>query len=314
MTQPVKAVVIVGGGTAGWLTAGIIAARHQARMKAGGFSVTLIESPDIKIIGVGEGTWPTMRATLERMGVSETELFRQCDAAFKQGGKFAGWTTGAEDDAYYHPLMVPQGFSQVNLVPHWLREGQGRSFCDFVTPQGRLCDEGLAPKTITHAEYKGSANYSYHLDAGKFAPFLARHCTEKLGVRHVLADVVQVNQHECGDIESVLTKQAGEIFGDLFLDCSGFAALLIGKALGVGFKECGDVLFCDTALAVQVPFDAPDAPMASQTISTAHEAGWTWDICLPTRRGVGYVYSSRHQSEEGSARGRCSAKHRRPAS
>jgi tryptophan 7-halogenase len=296
--QFVRAVVIVGGGTAGWLTAGIIAARHQARMKAGGLSVTLIESPDIKMIGVGEGTWPTMRSSLEKMGVSETELFRQCDASFKQGGKFARWTTGAEDDAYYHPLMVPQGFSQLNLVPHWVREGGARSFCDFVTPQGRLCDEGLAPKTITHAEYRGLANYSYHLDAGKFAPFLAKHCVQKLGVQHVLADVVQVSQRDSGDIESVLTKQAGEIFGDLFIDCSGFAALLIGKTLGVGFKECGDVLFCDTALAVQVPFDSPDAPMASQTISTAQEAGWTWDICLPTRRGVGYVYSSRHQSEE----------------
>ena len=296
--HPVRAVVIVGGGTAGWLTAGIIAARHQPRMKAGGLAVTLIESADIRIVGVGEGTWPTMRSSLEKMGVSETDLFRECDAAFKQGGKFAGWTTGAEDDAYYHPLMVPQGFSQLNLVPHWVRAGGGRSFCDFVTPQGRLCDEGLAPKTITHAEYRGLANYSYHLDAGKLAPFLARHCVEKLGVRHVLADVVQVNQRGCGDIESVLTKQAGEIFGDLFVDCSGFSALLIGKTLGVGFKECGDVLFCDTALAVQVPFDTLDAPMASQTLSTAQEAGWTWDICLRTRRGVGYVYSSRHQSEE----------------
>ncbi|MHB8813329.1 MAG: tryptophan halogenase family protein [Steroidobacteraceae bacterium] len=296
--RPVRAVVIVGGGTAGWLTAGIIAARLQARIKAGGFSVTLIESPDIRVIGVGEGTWPTMRSSLEKMGVSEADVIGQCDAAFKQGGKFVGWTTGAADDAYYHPLMVPQGFSQVNLVPHWVREGSGRSFCDFVTPQGRLCDEGLAPKTITQAQYRGLANYAYHLDAGKFAPFLARHCTEKLGVRHVLADIVQVNQRESGDIEGVLTRQAGEILGDLFIDCSGFSALLIGKTLGVGFKECGDVLFCDTALAVQVPFDTPDAPMASQTISTAHEAGWTWDICLPARRGVGYVYSSRHQSEE----------------
>src|SRR5579864_8981093 len=128
VTQPVKAVVIVGGGTAGWLTAGIIAARHQSRMKAGGLSVTLIESPDIRIIGVGEGTWPTMRASLEKMRVSETALFRQCDAAFKQGGKFVGWTTGAEYDAYYHPLMAPQGFAQVNLAPHWMLTGQGRTF------------------------------------------------------------------------------------------------------------------------------------------------------------------------------------------
>jgi tryptophan 7-halogenase len=298
VVQPVKAVVIVGGGTAGWLTAGIIAARHQARMKVGGFSVTLIESPDIRIIGVGEGTWPTMRSSLERMGVSETELFKQCDAAFKQGGKFTGWTTGAADDAYYHPLMLPQGFAQLNLVPHWMRESRGQSFCDFVTPQGRLCDEGLAPKLITSPEYRGLANYAYHLDASKFAPFLARHCIGKLGVRHVLADVVQVNQGESGDIESVLTPQAGEISGDLFIDCSGFSALLIGKTLGVGFKDCGDVLFCDTALATQIPYETPDAPIASQTISTAREAGWIWDICLPTRRGVGYVYSSRHSSEE----------------
>jgi tryptophan halogenase len=298
MVQPVKAVVIVGGGTAGWLTAGIIAARHRPRMQAGSFSVTLIESPNVKIIGVGEGTWPTMRASMERMGVSETDLFRECDAAFKQGGKFAGWTTGAADDAYYHPLMLPQGFAQLNLVPHWMRTGRGHSFCDFVTPQGVLCDEGLAPKLITSPEYRALANYSYHLDAGKFAPFLARHCKEKLGVQHVLADVVQVNQCESGDIESLLTPQAGEISGDLFVDCSGFTALLIEKALGVPFRNCSDILFCDTALATQVPYGRPDAPMASQTISTAQDAGWIWDICLPTRRGVGYVYSSRHSSED----------------
>jgi len=298
LVTPVRSVVIVGGGTAGWLTAGIIAARHQSRIKAGSFTVTLVESPDIKIIGVGEGTWPTMRSSLEGLSVSETALFRECDAAFKQGGQFARWTTGAEDDAYYHPLMFPHGFSKVNLVPHWLRGGEGRSFCDFVTPQGRLCDDGLAPKAITHAEYKGPANYAYHLDAGKFAPFLAKHCAEKLGVRHVLADITEVKQRESGDIESVLTRQAGPIAGDLFVDCSGFSALLLGKALGVGFKSCSDVLFCDTALAVQVPYATPDAPLASHTIATAHEAGWTWDICLPTRRGVGYVYSSRHTTEE----------------
>jgi tryptophan 7-halogenase len=298
VVEAVQSVVIVGGGTAGWLTAGIIAARHQARIKAGSFSVTLVESPDIKIIGVGEGTWPTMRSTLERMSVSETALFRECDAAFKQGGKFAGWTSGTEDDAYYHPLMLPQGFSKVNLAPHWLCAGEGRSFCDFVTPQGRLCDEGLAPKMITNAEYRAPANYAYHLDAGKFAPFLAKHCADKLGVRHVLADITEVKQRESGDIDSVLTRQGGTIAGDLFVDCSGFAALLIGKTLGVPFKSCSDVLFCDTALAVQVPFETPDAPMASHTIATAHDAGWTWDICLPTRRGVGYVYSSRHTTEE----------------
>jgi tryptophan 7-halogenase len=300
MVRPVRRVVIVGGGTAGWLAAGVIAAKHRSRMP--GFSVTVVESPNTPIIGVGEGTWPTLRSTLSRMGVSETELFRQCDSAFKQGALFARWTTGAADDAYYHPLMLPQSFSQINLVPHWLAGKSGLSFCDAVSPQGRICDEGLAPKTIATAEYEAVANYAYHLDAGKFAPFLQKHCCDKLGVRHVLADVRRVNLAEDGDIRSLDTEQAGEIEGDLFVDCTGFKALLIGEALGVPFKECGDVLFCDTALAVQVPYETATSAIASHTISTAQSAGWIWDIGLPTRRGVGHVFSSRHISVDDAER------------
>jgi tryptophan 7-halogenase len=297
MSQPIQSVVIVGGGTAGWLTAGIIAARHQGRMNSG-FSVTLVESPSVPIIGVGEGTWPTLRSSLQKMGVSESDFLRHCNASFKQGAKFARWTSGASDDAYYHPLMLPQGFTQVNLVPHWIAEGEGRSFCETVTPQGQLCDLGLAPKMITTPEYQAVANYAYHLDAGKFAGFLQGHCTAKLGVRHVLADVTGVNQAESGDIASLDTLQAGKVAGDLFVDCTGFASLLLGKALGVPFKSCSDVLFCDAALAVQVPYDTEDAPIASHTISTAQKSGWIWDIGLPTRRGTGYVYSTRHSSDE----------------
>ncbi|WP_443751392.1 tryptophan halogenase family protein [Asticcacaulis solisilvae] len=298
MTHAIEKLVIVGGGTAGWLTAGIIAARHQGRIKAGRFSVTLVESPNVPIIGVGEGTWPTLRSTLEKMGVSETAFFRECDVAFKQGARFAKWTTGRDDDFYYHPLMLPQGFAQVNLAPHWLDGLQDRSFCDAVCPQGELCEDGLAPKTITTPEYQAVANYAYHLDAGKFAPFLTRHCTEKLGVRHVLADVSGVNLATTGDITSIDTKQAGTISGDLFVDCTGFSSLLLGGALGVPFRDCGDILFCDRALAVQVPYTSEDAAMASHTISTAQSSGWIWDIGLPVRRGTGHVYSSRHTSDE----------------
>lgn len=297
MNQAINSVVIVGGGTAGWLTAAIIAARHQGRMKSG-FSITLVESPNINIIGVGEGTWPTLRTTLKKIGVTETDFFRQCDSAFKQGARFAKWTTGEADDAYYHPLMLPQGFTELNLAPYWLDSQKGRTFCDAVCPQGELCELGLAPKKITTPEYQGEANYAYHLDAGKFAPFLQKHCTDKLHVRHVLADVSRVNLNERGDISSITTEQAGEIAGDLFVDCTGFSALLIGKTLGVGFKDCSDILFCDTALAVQVPYESADSAMASHTISTAQAAGWIWDIGLPTRRGIGHVYSSRHSSEE----------------
>jgi tryptophan halogenase len=298
MTQTVRNIVIVGGGTAGWLTAGVIAARHQSRIAAGSFTVTLVESPNTPIIGVGEGTWPTLRSTLSTMGVSESDFFRECNAAFKQGAYFARWTTGADDDGYYHPLMLPQGFSRVNLAAHWLADANGQSFCDMVSPQGRLCDDGLAPKTIATPEYDAVANYAYHLDAGKFAGFLQRHCCETLGVRHVLADVTHATLTETGDIASIATEQAGEIPGDLFIDCTGFAAVLIGKTLGVPFKSCSDTLFCDTALAVQVPYDTPEAPIASHTLSTAQSAGWIWDIGLPTRRGVGHVFSSNHISDE----------------
>ncbi|MGI4732456.1 MAG: tryptophan halogenase family protein [Janthinobacterium lividum] len=294
--------MIVGGGTAGWLTAGVIAARHKGRMGAD-LTVTLVESPDTPIIGVGEGTWPTLRTTLREMGVSETEFFRECDASFKQGAKFARWTSGAADDGYYHPLMPPQGFTRLNLAPHWLAGANAAdTFCDAVCPQGRLCDDGLAPKTITTPEYDGLANYAYHLDAGKFSAFLQRHCTRTLGVRHVLAHVDRVEQDETGDIAAVVTRQAGRVAGDLFVDCTGFSALLIGQTLGVPVRDVSDVLFCDTALAVQVPYDEPQAPIASHTISTAQQAGWIWDIGLPTRRGVGYVFSSRHTSDDAAER------------
>ncbi|MBY8827030.1 tryptophan halogenase family protein [Hephaestia mangrovi] len=299
--QPIRNIVIVGGGTAGWLTAGLIAARHRDRMPAG-FTVTLVESPNTPTIGVGEGTWPTLRTTLARIGVSETDFFRECDAAFKQGARFARWTTGADDDAYYHPLMLPQGFHQINLAPHWLAAGDGRSFCDAVSPQGRLCDAGLAPKTIATPEYDAVANYAYHLDAGKLGAFLQKHCCERLGVRHVLADVQRVELAEGGDIRSIITEQAGEIEGDLFVDCTGFKALLIGEALGVPFRDCSDVLFCDTALAVRLPYDSEISPIASQTISTAQSAGWIWDIGLPTRRGIGHVYSSSHIADDDAER------------
>lgn len=301
MVHAVRRIVIVGGGTAGWLTAGVIAAKHRSRIPSG-FSVTLVESPNTPIIGVGEGTWPTLRTTLSRIGVSETELFRKCDAAFKQGAWFARWTTGAANDGYYHPLMLPQGFSHINLVPHWLARNDGSSFCDAVCPQGKLCDDGLAPKTIATAEYEAVANYAYHLDAGKFAPFLQQHCCEKLGVRHVLADVRRVHLNDNGDIRSLETEQAGEIEGDLFVDCTGFKALLIGETLGVPFVDCSDVLFCDTALAVQVPHETDASPIATHTISTAQSAGWIWDIGLPTRRGVGHVFSSRHISVDDAER------------
>lgn len=293
----VRRIVIVGGGSAGWLTAGTIAAAHKTEQEDG-ITVTLIESPNVPTIGVGEGTWPTMRNTLRKMGVSETSFIRDCDAAFKQGARFSGWATGAADDAYYHPLVLPQGFLEGNLAPHWLRDKNGKSFSAAVCPQDSVCDHNLAPKQITTPEYAGVLNYAYHLNAGKLGGFLRDHCIASLGVRHILDDVTSINPADNGDIASVSTAHNGDILGDLFIDCSGLRSLLLGEHYGVPFMSCRDRLFIDRALAVQVPYDSEDAPIASQTNSTAQSAGWIWDIGLQTRKGVGHVYSSAHTDED----------------
>jgi len=297
MTKAIKNIVIVGGGTAGWLTAGILAA--QLKEEAGfQHTITLIESPNVPIIGVGEGTWPTMRTTLKRMGIRETDFIKTCNVSFKQGAKFAQWVTGEADDFYYHPLVLPQGFNDINLVPHWHVSEPQHSFSQMVCSQEALCELGLAPKQITTAEYASVANYAYHLDAGKFSVFLTQHCVNKLNVKHVLDDVIQVNNNDNGDISSVKTKESGDIKGDLFIDCTGFKSLLLGEHFKVPFKSCKDQLFSDKAIAVQIPYPDENSPIASHTISTAQSAGWIWDIGLSTRRGVGHVYSSAHTTED----------------
>lgn len=297
VNDPVKSIVIVGGGSAGWLTAGVIAAEHRSGSETG-IKVTLIESPDIKTIGVGEGTWPTMRETLHRVGVSETDFVRECDVSLKQGTKFVDWVTGDSGDFFFQPFTPPQGYFDCNLAPHWLAGSGDMSFSNAVCFQEQICERGLAPKLITTPEYEAVANYAYHLNAGKLGGFLQKHCVERLGVNHVLDDVTEIVSSANGDIKSLQTGNNGEIEADLYIDCSGFASLLLGTHLGVPFVDKADVLFIDSALAMQVPYAGEDAPIASQTISTAREAGWIWDIGLSSRRGVGYVYASRYIDDE----------------
>ena len=295
MERPVQQIVVVGGGTAGWLTACTIAARADPGAKAP-LSVTLIESPDVPTIGVGEGTWPTMRRTLEAIGISEAEFLLACDGSFKQGSRFQGWVTGADDDHYLHPFTPPIA-SMRELVEAWA--GTGRPFADAVGAQGAICARDLAPRQRAMPDYAGALNYAYHLDAVKLAAMLARH-GERLGVRHVRDHVTHVKRSADGDIRTVHMRDDREIPGDLFIDCTGLAALLIGGEYGVPFIDRSGELFNDRALAVQMPVE-PDSPIASQTNATAHDAGWIWDIGLPTRRGIGCVYSSRHASDDQAA-------------
>ena len=298
----VKRLLIVGGGTAGWITAGYLA-RTLGAQSPDGLQITLVESADIGILGVGEGTFPSIRTTLRRIGVDETSLIRECSATFKQGAKFTHWrhTPGENRGApehYLHAFQVSQEPSGLDLLPYWLLgvAGDNVNWDEVNTPQKRVADASRAPKLITNSDYLGPLNYAYHFDAVKLAQFLRTRAVAS-GVCHIVDTVDAVNLTPDGAIASVSTRAHGALEADLFIDCTGFRAQLIGATLGVPYKSCRSVLFCDTALAMQVPYDRPDTPVASYTLSTAHESGWTWDIGLQERRGVGYVYSSAHTDD-----------------
>lgn len=291
-------VVIVGGGTAGWLTAGIIAAKHctvniadTANTDIQQTEVILVESPDVKNLGVGEGTWPTMRDTLRQIGISERTFLSCCDANFKQGSKFVGWLDG-ESDHYYHPFMAPAGYGSVSLAEHWSATSRELDFESWVSSQGTVCQQNLAPKTSQMPEYAFGLNYGYHINAGKFVSMLHQHCVEKLGVQYIQGHVEHVLPAENGDIASIVLMGGEHVDGDLFIDCSGFAAILIDKHYQIPFKSQQHILFNDTALALQVEHASDDVPIASCTVSTAQKSGWVWDISLQNRRGIGHVFSS----------------------
>ncbi|XPF93082.1 tryptophan halogenase family protein [Colwellia sp. RE-S-Sl-9] len=298
MSNIVKSIVIVGGGTAGWITASILASRFQARVANNELEITLCESPNIPIIGVGEGTWPTMAATLKSIGVSETDFFKECEASFKQGSKFVGWDNDQGEGFYSHPFDDLKHSVDGVFAEYWLDQSIEEPFSKHFSVQHEIFEQSLAPKKITDPEYKSSTNYGYHLNAGLFAVFLQKHGVKNLGIKHVLAEVEKVNQDDNENITSVTFDNGNSIEGDLFIDCTGFKSLLLGQTLGVKFKSVNDILFADTALAAQVQYTDENAPIASYTQSTAQDAGWIWDIGLPSRRGVGYVYSSKHASKQ----------------
>jgi hypothetical protein len=295
VSDRIRHVAILGGGSAGWLVAGLLASVHPE------LRVTLIESDDVPVIGVGEGTWPSMRDTLRRIGLNEVEFIRRCNVTFKQGSRFDGWMRGADGsigDRYYHPFMLPVGHGDVDVVQAWLAKHPSRPFADVVSPSVQVCEAGRAPKQAQTPGFGAVANYAYHFDAGRFGQMLREHATGKLGVHHVVDHIDTVRTAEGGDIAALQTRRHGDCEADLFIDCSGLAARLIGQHFEVPLKSEREVLFNDAALAVQAPYAQPDAPIATCTIATAWSKGWIWDIGLQTRRGVGCVFSRTHASEE----------------
>jgi len=290
--NPIKKILIVGGGTAGWLAAGILAAEYSE------IEILLIESPNIKTVGVGEGTWPTMRDTLQRMGITEADFLRETNASFKQGSKFVGWRDGGSDDVYYHPFDLPQGYFESDLNAYWKKEISHVPFAQAFSTQVSLCEQNKAPKQLSTPEYAAVANYAYHLDAGKFAELLRKHCVEKLNVEHISDNITTIVSTDNGDIDAVNTEQSGKLMADLFIDCTGSRSLLLGKHYQVPLKDIRKYSFNNKALAAHVPYADDQSIIPSATVATAQDAGWIWDIALSNRRGIGYVYSDAYSDEQ----------------
>ena len=299
-----RRILIVGGGTAGWLTAAYLA-KHLALSERSHLEVTVLESPDIGPIGVGEGTFPTIRTTLQFLGIDERRFIRETSATFKQGIRFVDWAQAPVDGRHHeflHPFEAPFYTEGTSLVPYWLLQDEATRapFAQAVTLQERVAAAQRAPKRAHEAAYTGPLNYAYHFDALKLAKVLAERAME-LGVQHVEATLSGVQRDEAGAISQVDTLAHGSFKADLYVDCTGFRAELIGQAPGAAFRSVRQHLFADRALTCRVPADAADPVLESCTVATAHEAGWTWEIGLNGARGVGCVYSSDHMSDDRAA-------------
>lgn len=290
----IQRVAIVGGGTAGWLAAnhlGVELSRDPA------MEITLIESKDIPVIGVGEGTVPHIKNTLKKFGISEVDLLASCDATFKQGIKFARWMDAEKygaDHFYYHPFSspYPSGF---DITDCWLNQRDTVPFSQL-SELYSVAELNRSPKQKSSAPFVGLVDYAYHFNAAKFSELLARNARDKFAVQHKFETIAQVLLQDDGSIKGLVYASGASEEFDFYIDCTGFASLLIGQTLAVPFLDKSAQILTDTALAFQSPTEESDE-IPPYTLATAHQAGWIWDIPLTTRRGVGFVYGSRYMTE-----------------
>jgi tryptophan 7-halogenase len=296
-----RSILIIGGGTAGWLSAAYLAKALALRDNPH-LTITLLDSPDIGIVGVGEGTFPTIRDTLRFLDIDERKFVRESSATFKQGILFSDWLyepRPGKRHRFFHPFEAPFYSEETSLVPYWLlQEADARpSFAEAVTIQDRVAGAKRGPKRLGEPDFDGPLNYAYHIDARNLARLLAERAQE-LGVEHLSGEVQHVELGSDGAIESVKLNDGRELNADLYIDCTGFRAELIGRALKSPLRSVRDCLFTNRAAACKVPYDDPEAPIESYTLANAHAGGWTWDIGLAEARGIGCVYSSDHVEDE----------------
>lgn len=306
MENRITKFTIVGGGSAGWLAASMLAGMLNRRNDGPDTAIELIESPGIPIIGVGEATTFSTLVTLAQLNIDERDFLKKCDASFKAAVRLRGWDTDAEGRPrdYYHPFDAPPYFYNMPLAYHWHRRARaarrsGHAVVPFdhcMSNIPALMDANRAPRGTEQGPYEGYANYSYHLDASLLGEYLRGYCTA-LGVDYISDDVDDVLRDERGFIRALQLRERGEHPVQFVIDCSGFRSLILRQTMGEPFIPYGDTLLCDRALALQLPHP-PGTPLAPYTTATALGAGWSWSVPLYSRRGTGYVYSSAHRSDD----------------
>jgi len=284
--KTIKDIIIVGGGTSGWMTAATL----SQQFKDTPVNITLIESSTMGTIGVGEATIPTLRRFYKKLGFTDIDVLKATNATCKLGIEFKGWS--GDESAFIHPFGL---FGQeVNRVPfhHYFtklhQNGDNTPFSDYslgvkLAQNNKFYQPNLTPKNQLEI-----FDWALHFDAGLFAQ-LMRDYSISNGVKCIDSKIVHANlDNTSGDIDTLQLESGQTVYGDLFIDCSGFSALLIEKTLNTGYEDWSQYLVCDTAVAVQSELVGQPVPY---TISHAQKAGWQWQIPLQNRMGNGIVFS-----------------------
>ncbi|MDO3385222.1 tryptophan 7-halogenase [Gilvimarinus sp. SDUM040013] len=282
----VKNIVIVGGGTAGWMTAASLA--HN--LKIDGLKISLIESEEIGTVGVGEATIPSIRSFNDSLGIDEVEFLQKTQASFKLGIEFRDWRELGS--SFFHPF-ADYGIDLAGIPFHHhlnrLRStGQNVDIADFSFPTQLAKQNRFAQPHPNPPSPLADYGYAYHFDAGRYALFL-RNYAEQRGVVRIEGKIEHIEQNDNGDVATLTTESGQSVSGELFIDCSGFRGLLIEQTLATGYDDWRHWLPCDRAIAVQSEMGGEITPY---TRTTAKDSGWQWRIPLQHRTGNGYVYAS----------------------
>lgn len=291
----IRNVVIVGGGTAGWMAAAALVQHFRGAP----LTITVVESSEIGTIGVGEATIPTIRRFYAQLGMSDAEVMQATQATCKLGIRFQDWTRPGSD--FIHPFgLYGQDLRGIGFHNYWmrLREDGDRTPLAAFSLGASLAQAGRFTLPSRNPPSSLSVfDWALHLDASLFAQHLRKYA-EAGGCLRIDAKVRKVElRPDDGFIRGLVLEDGREIEGDLFIDCTGFRALLIGETLGSGYEDWGDWLPCDAAFAVQSE-NAPDTDPPAFTRVTARSAGWQWGIPLRHRAGNGLVFSSRHMTDD----------------